>query len=204
MSPPPVATPPPPDVAVEPLTTVTATLRIDANPGPRKFQGVWLERPDGERWIVDYRDRGLWRGFDGATVAVTGYCYQPFGEAINARHFAVETLRHSSERDVRGPYVSLGPERTLTGQFSTRTAPPGSKLAGSPPEHVFVADGTTYALANKADAGEGAATVIARLLVVNLAYAATADEERLWLVDVHDPGWTPDPKTARRRIPCPT
>jgi hypothetical protein len=182
---------------------LAATLRIDAVPGPRRFQGVWLELADGQRWLVDYRARDLWRVFDGAAVYVTGHCYVPFGQAINAPHFAVETLGHVYEYDVGGPYRSMGPELTLTGEFTLRTAPAGSKLAGSPPERVFVAGDTTYALANPADAGVGAATVIGRVLVVNLTYAATADSERLSLLDIHEAGWVADPNTAARRVPCP-
>ena len=203
MSPPQSPESPAPPTDADHPVVLEATLRIDA-PGPRKFEGVWLEHPGGKaRWVVDYRGRELWRSFDGAMVMATGHCYQPFGQAINAPHFEVETLRLLDMDSGRGRFLSLGAERTMTGEFTTRAAPPGSKLAASPPERVFVVGGTSYALANIADAGEGFATVVGRFLEVNLRYAATDQDEELWLLAVHEPGWTPDPSTSRRRIPCP-
>jgi hypothetical protein len=202
MSPPPIE-PNAPVAAPRELatTTLTATLRIDPQPGPRHFQGVWLEH-GGQRWIVDYRARELWRAFDQHEVIVTGGCFVPFGEAITATHFDIATLRVADPEAARGRFLAVGPERTLPGQFTTHAWPAGSKLAGSS-ETRFEADGTSYAIAGGEPAGTGAATVIARTVDVSPTYTATTGGQQLWIVGVHEPGWAPDPAPAPKPIRCP-
>lgn len=191
---------PPPEAVSAPTDrrAITATLRIDAQPGPRHFQGVWLEHGE-RRWIVDYRARDLWRPFEQLEVAVTGYCFVPYGEAINASHFAIETLRVADRKAAR-ELLGLGPEIALTGTFAERAHPAGSKLAGSA-ESVFEADGVSYAIAG-GEPGTAVATVLARKVEINPSYAATSGGAQLWIVAVHEPGWTVDPSQAPTKIPC--
>lgn len=191
----------PPTPSAPETAAFTATLRIDPQPGPRRFQGVWLEQGE-RRWIVDYRPRELWAAFDQHEVIVTGGCFVPFGEAIHATHFAVSTLRVADPKAARGQFLAIGPERTLSGHIAERAWPAGSKLAGSS-ETVFEAEGTTYAIAGGEPPEIGAATVVARTVEVSPTYAATTGGPQLWLVEIHEPGWAADPATAPRRIRCP-
>ncbi len=176
-----------------------ATLRIDAEPGPRRFQGVWLEHGD-KRYLVDYRKRELWTTFDGLAVDITGHCFEPFGEAVGATHFAIETLA-VADRKASRRFHGFGPEQTLTGSFVTETGAPGTKLEGSALAY-FEADGKRRALAG-GESGEGGATIIARVVEINLAYAATTGGEQLWVIARNPQGWVQDPATAPRRIQCP-
>ena len=176
-----------------------ATLRIDAEPGPRRFQGVWLERGE-HKWLVDYRARELWTAFDGLSVDVTGHCFEPFGEAVRATHFAIDTLAVADRKTSRR-FHAIGPEQTLTGTFVNESGPSGTKMVGSTAQY-FEVDGTRRELAGGED-GDGAATVIARTVEINLAYAATTGGEQLWVVARHPRGWVQDPATAPRRVPCP-
>ncbi len=195
-----VTTTPPPRVTTTDPSAITATLRIDAEPGPRRFQGVWLEHGD-RRWVVDYRARELWRSFDQLDVSVTGYCFVPYGEAIDASHFAVETLRVVDRKAARGQLLGIGPEIVLTGRFAERSYPAGSKLADSA-ESVFEADGISFSIAGGEPASTGPATLLVREVEISLSYAATTGGSPLWIVAVHEPGWTRDTATAPTKIPC--
>jgi hypothetical protein len=176
-----------------------ATLRIDTEVGPRRFQGVWLENGD-KQWLVAYRAWDLWTPFDGLEVDVTGHCYEPFGEAVMKTHFAIETLAVADRKTSRR-FHGIGPEQTLTGSFVSETGAPGTKLEGSTLAY-FEADGKRRELAG-GKTGTGAATIIARVVDINLAYQATTGGEQLWVVDTNPPGWVQDPATAPKRIPCP-
>jgi hypothetical protein len=177
-----------------------ATLRIDAEPGPRRFQGVWLEQGEN-KLLVDYRKRELWTAFDGLAVDVTGHCYEPFGERItNQTHFAIETLAVADRKTSRR-FHGFGPEQTLTGSFVTETGAPGTKLEGSTLAY-FESEGKRRQLAG-GESGQGAATIVARIVEINLAYMATTGGEQLWVVARNPAGWVQDPATAPKRIPCP-
>lgn len=177
-----------------------ATLRIDAEPGPRRFQGVWLEHGD-KKWLVDYRKRELWTVFEGLAVDVTGHCFEPFGERItNQTHFAIETLA-VADRTTSRRFHGFGAEQTLNGSFVTETGAPGTKLEGSTLAY-FEADGKRREIAG-GEAGQGAATIVARVVEINLAYAATTGGEQLWVVERNPAGWVQNPATAPKRIPCP-
>jgi hypothetical protein len=176
-----------------------ATLRIDAEPGPRRFQGVWLEHGD-KRYLVDYRARELWTVFDGLAVDVKGHCFQPFGEAVGATHFAIATLAVADRTQSRR-FHAIGPEETLTGSFVTETGTPGTKREGSTLAY-FEAGGKRRELAG-GESGTGAATIVARIVDINLAHAATSGGEQLWVVARHPAGWVQDPETAPERVPCP-
>lgn len=87
-----------------------ATVRVDAQPAGKKFQGVWLELADGARWVIDYRPRLPWRSFADREVLVTGGCYEPFGQAITAPHVRVDRMRFAEDRRGVQPYLEVGPE----------------------------------------------------------------------------------------------
>ncbi len=183
-----------------------ATLRIDAAPSGKKFQGVWLEFANGKRWVLDYRPRTLWTDFADMEVVATGHCYEPLGQAIMAPHFHVDRLRFANPERGRAAILEIGPEVRLRGAFVARVSPPGSKLAGTS-ELVFDAeDGTTYNVHDPDGAlpePGTAARVIARELVIDLSYAATTGGPTLFVLDVQAPDATDDPRTMPRTVPCP-
>ncbi len=143
-----VLTPTPsPLEADESALSFEAILRVDAEPSYKHFQGVWLERDDGERWLIDYRALGCWTPFDGHRVSATGERYEPEGQSIGAPHFRVKTLS-AVDPMAMSALVQVGPERTLTGRLSTASGAPGSKQEGSS-WTVFVADsGGSWSLLN--------------------------------------------------------
>jgi hypothetical protein len=197
----------------QPTTTPTpaadereAIVRIDAEPGGKKFQGVWLDFGTDRRWVIAYRAHGLWKPFENREVIVTGQCYQPFGQAIGATHFRVDGMRFVKPERGRGPILALGPEQRLRGTFTEYTFAPGSKRAGSP-ERSFTEDaGKQYLIAGASDdlpALGTAARIWARDVVPDLSWTAQADGPNLWILDVRDPDSVEDPAHAPAIVPCP-
>ena len=185
-------------------TEFHATIRIDATPGGKKEQPVWLEFGPDKRWLIDYRPRELWRNFEDAEVIVTGICYQPFGQALAATHFKVDRLRLASAPIRAVPFLEIGPEVVLNGEFVVDVPHPGSKREGSDSIEFRSNDGTTYAIAGNSTVSQpelGAAAVSARRVELNLAYAATTGGPQIWILAIHDPGYTPDNRDTPK--PCP-
>ncbi|MCY1009770.1 hypothetical protein OV079_30250 [Nannocystis pusilla] len=166
----------------------TATVRVDAEPGDKKFQGVWLERDDGVRWVVAYRPEPWLAAFEGQRVQVTGAVYQPEGQAILAPHFRVETLRLAPGATTDAPFVAVLAERRLAGTFQERVGGPGTKLEGERYLVFEADDGTAYLLANAPAGGDSgrAATVKARVIEMS-PYVARRGGPYLWVLDV-EPG----------------
>jgi hypothetical protein len=127
---------PPVTTSPTPATPATeqhrATLRIDAEVGGKRFQGVWLEFADKPKWVIAYRASGLWRSFEDREVIVTGHCYEPEGQAIAGQHFRVERMRTFAIERGRGPLLEIGPPQKINGTFALHQFPVGSKLADSP------------------------------------------------------------------------
>lgn len=115
---------------LEPQEEFTATVRIDAQPGGKRFQGVWLERDDGERWVIDYRPRDCWRPLEDLQVHAIGSTYTPPGQAITATHFEVSMLT-VIDPSPEARLVAVGPEKTLSGTVLTESGSAGSKSEGS-------------------------------------------------------------------------
>lgn len=189
----------------DPPAEYRATVRIDAQPGGKKFQGVWLEFDTHQQWVIAYRPHELWRGFAGEAVIVTGQCYEPFGQAIGATHFRVERMRLAPAVKFLAPLLEVGPESLVTGDFVDRAWPAGSKRAGEMQLVFRAADGTSYEIAgsNIALSARGAVKIRARNVEVNRAHAATTGGPHLWILDVHDANDTPDEDTRDKPIPCP-
>ncbi len=165
------------------------TLRIDAAPGAKRFQGVWLEHADGTRWVIDYRARDLWTWFADHDVIVTGGTYAPQGQAINAIHFRIDSLRFARPDYGRGPYLSMGPEQLLAGAFVTETALPGSKLAGSSWGAFVDEAGKHYVVVGEEidpRRGAGPVSVRARVLEPDMSYTARTSGPDLWVVAIED------------------
>jgi hypothetical protein len=180
-----------------------AIVRIDGAPGGKKFQGVWLELGD-VHFVVDYRARQLWKWFADREVLVTGGCYRPFGQAINAPHFEVEHLRIAEPRRGVGPYFSIGPEEWLTGEFVDVAAPAGSKLAGSTRAMFRTGAGNEYPVLGEKLPGAGTpARVRARKLEPDMSYVARSGGPDLWVVDAVGVRSEEDPAHARTPVPCP-
>ena len=105
-----------------------AVLRISEHPVGKKARPVWLEREDGERWLVAYQPDPCWLALDGQLVRVHGRRYEPALQALSAVHFRVSAL---SCAGTDAPFVEVGPECTLTGTIECIHGTPGSKSAGS-------------------------------------------------------------------------
>jgi hypothetical protein len=126
-----------------PTHAFAATLSIDERPGGKKFQGVWLEGDDGVRRVISYRADPWWRPFEGRSVEVEGWPYEPRGQAIAAAHFRVEALRVVAP-GTEDALVSITGERELVGSFAEVTAPKGTKRAGETRTVFRSEDGKTY------------------------------------------------------------
>lgn len=161
-----------------------AVVRVDAKPGGKKFQGVWLERDDGERWVVAYRAEPWLVAFEGRRVDVTGAVYQPTGQAILATHFRIETLRLAGpESDAE--FVAALAELRLSGTFKERVGESGTKLEGERYRVFEADDGAVYLLANYPERGEPGVAATVRARVVELSpYTAHRGGTYLWVLDV--------------------
>jgi len=125
------------------MQTFEATVEIDAKPGGKKFQGVWLVTKDGQRQVISYRPHGWWRAFEGRRVEATGEPYAPRGQAIAAQHFRVDKLRIVTPTP-EDSLVSVSGELELHGAFKTHTWPAGTKLEGETMTVFAADDGTRY------------------------------------------------------------
>lgn len=180
--------PPPPIEHHEPPPAAPASfvakLTIDAEPSGKRFQGVWLEH-GGEIWVVDYRARDFWKPFEGLEVRVTGekWTPDPRAQAIDKQHFKVARLEVADKKQAKH-FLAIGPERELTGVFVHKLAPAGSKSEGSNPLYFEEPDGKRYEVIG-GESGSGTATIVARDVEVNPAWAATTGGPFLWIADVH-------------------
>ena len=175
-------------IPLDPLATAqldefTATLHIDPQPSGKKFQGVWLEREDGERWLIDYRPRDCWQPFNDTTVAVTGSTYEPHGQSISATHFQVASLQRTDEV-FSADLIALGPQQTLTGTLHTEHGAPGSKSEGAS-WATLVTQTRTWMLYNpsRLEGATGTVTVEAREVAYS-RYVARADGPTLCILNV--------------------
>jgi hypothetical protein len=158
-----------------------ARLVIDAEPGGKRFQGVWLEH-GGERWVVDYRATGVWKPFDGLDVRVTGerWTPDPRAQAIQAPHFKVARLEVADRKQAKR-FFAIGPEREVTGSFVSVAGEPGSKSEGST-IHYFETEDRRYEIAG-GEPGSGRSTATVRDVEINPAWAATRGGPFIWVLD---------------------
>lgn len=161
-----------------------AKVVIDPSPGAKKFQGVWLERDDGQRWLIDYRARPYWTPFAEARVEVSGARYMPDGQAVTAVHFRLDTLR-IVEPTPDHHLVRLGPKRQLTGRFVEVVGGPGTKSEARTMT-LFAADGVRYFLANHEETFQGSGTATVRETALS-PFVAHLMGPRLWVVSF-EPG----------------
>ena len=182
-----------------------AIVRIDGEPSGKKFQGVWLEFADDKRWVVDYRPREMWKSFEDRDVLVTGYCYEPFGQAINAPHFHVESMKFVKPEMGRGPILEIGPELELRGgMFRDETFPSGSKLAGSSVRKFSMPDGGGgFGIqGSDVDLPENGkrVLVVARVIKPDMSWTAQTGGDKIWIVDVREEN---APSVTRKLKRCP-
>ncbi len=196
---------------------VHATVRIDAEPGGKKFQGVWLELPGTEviprsgRWVIDYRATEIWRSFENEEVIVTGKHYTPVGQAINSPHYKVATMRFAHRPSRSVPLRAIGPEQLLRGAFVEQVWPAGTRRAGDVDRTFTTDDGRSYGLATGSAApevgpgvgspanpapgrlyGPGPRAITCREVEPDPAYAADTGGPKLFVIRVHPHDWTPE------------
>jgi len=183
-----------------PTKQLRATLRIDTKPDGKKAQAVWLEHGD-KRWVVDYRPREFWKGFEGAEVIATGQCYEPFGQAINATHFRVDHIRFATVERGRSEILELGPEQKYGGRFERFEYPAGSKRGGDSEIDFHADDGTAYIIIGSSEQLPAVATPVvikARTVTPDYSHHAQRSGPSLWIT-VIDPAEEQGPKI----VPCP-
>jgi hypothetical protein len=170
--------------APEGLESFTATLRIDQASSAKKFQGVWLARDDGDRWLIAYRPWGYWTPFADQRVTVTGATYTPRGQAVSATHFRVHSLRLAPGADA--PWTELGPERTLRGTLSVERGASGSKMA----EETWITfsreGGGGYQLANSIEVAGllGAPVELVAREITRSPFVAHMPGPALWVLSI--------------------
>lgn len=181
----------------------TAIVRVDAEPGGKRFQGVWLELGDQTRWVIAYRARGLWTPFADTQVVVTGHCYRPHGQAINATHFHVDTMRPVDRKDARR-FLAVHPEQLVRGQVVVAEAEAGSKAALSSLQHFREDGGTTWWVAGSDERLSIGRRMTAQVRVVeiSLSWAATVDGPHVWIGTTYGEDYVPDPRFARHPVAC--
>lgn len=146
-----------------------ATLRIDEKPEADGFQGVWLDRDDGEHWLISYRSRGVWEAFAGKRLKIYGSLYGPAGEARDAPHMRLQTLEVvGGAKDGSGP-TGLGPEITVTG-----------KLEGKGEEARFVTSEKRYRLFDMPEWLDSGTEQKVRGRVVRHSATSEDDDEWFW------------------------
>ena len=169
-----------------------ATVRIDAAPSAKRFQGVWLELADGARWVIDYRATEIWTGFGDQAVTVTGHRWHPMGQAIQATHFKVATMRFTRAPSRAVPYRSIGPEQLLRGAFVEHVWPAGTRRAGEVEARFQTDDGDSFDLAG-GPSEPGPVAITARVVVTDPTYAAATGGPTLFVIRVHPHDYTPSP-----------
>ena len=161
-----------------------ATVRIDAEAGSKQFQGVWLERADGEQWVIDYRPRDCWLPLENLQVKAVGNTYMPPGQAISATHFRVSMLEVIDPAP-EARLVAVGPEETMTGTLQAAAGEAGSKSEGSS-WLVFKSDsGSSWTLYNPSALGTATGSVTLTGRMVQLSpYSAHAAGPQLCVLRV--------------------
>lgn len=174
-----------------------AVLRIDAEPGGKRFQGVWLDFSGTKRWVIAYRASDLWRAFADHEVVVTGHCYAPDGQAIMAPHFLVERMRFVTPQRGRGRLLEVGPAEDFAGAFGEYRYPEGSKLAGDTRMQFIAEDNTAYWIAGgDPPASPGPARIRARRVEPDMSVIAQPGGPSLWLLGAAGEG-------EYAFVPCP-
>jgi hypothetical protein len=173
------------------VMTFDAIVRVDAEPGSKKLQGVWLERGDGERWIVAYRAEPWLVPFADKKVSVTGGRYIPGGQAVKATHFRLDALRTTDDGDP-GLFESLGAEQEMTGELSERSGTVGAKDEGER-YPVFTSDaGNAFELANRPDGLVYGKRVKVRVREMQYSkFAAHRGGPMVWVIAIDGKSTTP-------------
>lgn len=167
-----------------PEESVVGVLRVAARPDApnTKLDGVWLEREDGARWVLAYHSDKLWESFADERVRVTGAQYEPEEEAsVGGIHFRVDSLELADRSaDVNGPFISFGPEESISGVLGEYEYPKGTKLEGSR-IGTFEASGSSFLVLHIAEGVQvGSVTVRARKVHVN-PFQSRIPGTRLWI-----------------------
>jgi len=161
-----------------------AVVEIDAEPGGKRFQGVWLVQPGGTRWVISYRAEPWLREFEGQKVHARGRRWTPEGQAIDATHFRLEDMR-VVDPSLGATFVEVGPERTLHGKIRVDIGAAGTKSEG---ERWHVLDSETegsFMLANTPDDLVLDARIGVRARnIVHSPFVAHRGGPMVWVLDV--------------------
>lgn len=161
---------------------IEGVVRIEARSGRKQFQGVWLERPDGERLVLAYRAYDWLKSLEGRAVRMTGETYVPSGQAIMATHYRVDTVWVLADASAV-PILGFGPQTTQTGTLVKQAGPAS---AGEPLLTFLTTDGTEYLVEGApAELAEGVPTQVqARAVAPSMQYTARRGGDWLWVLEL--------------------
>jgi hypothetical protein len=113
-------------------------------------------------------------------------------------------MRYATPERGRQPYLEIGHEQLLRGEFVDQTAPAGSKRGGSTTAMFRADNGNAWGIVVDQRIAAGTRAVVrGRVLLADLIYAARSGDSDLWVVDVLPADWVEDPATRNTPIPCP-
>jgi hypothetical protein len=132
------------------MLTVTGTVLVpDEAEGPgKKFRGVLLEEPGGQRWVLAYQRDFLWESFKGRSVVVTGERDEPKGQALALPHLKPHAWKAADPKQI-ATFIEVGPEEKLSGRFRESTWPKGTKLEGEKELHFTTDSGRSFHVVNR-------------------------------------------------------
>ena len=163
-----------------------AIVRFDEEPG-KEFQGVWLERADGARWVVADRPEAWLRSFAGRTVRVTGAAYKPTEYALRPSHYRIASLTVVETKGSRGPLLAVGPEQTTSGKFVEEAGKAGRKSEGSTLTYFVADNGVRYRIEGHPEGPLELGVPVkidVRLVVPDWSFRAPSGEMFLWILKI--------------------
>lgn len=164
-------------------TRLQGKLTINAHPGGKRFQGVWVV-VDGHKHLISYRANPWWRPFEGRAVQAWGEPYTPQGQAIMADHFRIRRLELADPKPEDTIIAILG-RQDWVGEFVVHTWPKGSKLEGTTAPAFRTDSGDVYLLVNPGEQGESTGRVrMHGHMAEYSAFAARPSMAHVWIADV--------------------
>lgn len=118
----------------------------------KTFRGAWIERDDGERWVIDYDPDSPFRALRDTRVHVEGERYVPDHQALVGPHFRVQKL---TAQDARAALSSVGPRVRLRGHFDDVPGEKGSLSEGETIHRFVDASGRAFFLARAPEGTHG-------------------------------------------------
>ena len=105
------------------IVELEGVFDIERLAGYKRFQGSWLYT-DGGRYVLSYRPMPEYTPFVERRVVARGAHYTPWGQAISARHFRVDSMRladgETPRDDVEPGQLPIPPTVRTRAEFERR------------------------------------------------------------------------------------